>query len=98
MTWYNLITFSPMLPNKLAFVDIETTGLSAPYDRIIEIGIIRVEDNTITQTYQSLINPQTYLPKEITTITGITSEELENAPTFRSIKHDILEALIDCTF
>lgn len=87
-----------MLPNNLAFVDIETTGLSSFANRIIEIGIIRVEDNKIVQTYHSLINPETHLPPEIELITGITAKDLENAPTFRTIKKDILEALIDCTF
>jgi len=87
-----------MLPEKITFVDIETTGLRALYDRIIEIGILRVENGEITQTFQSLINPQTYIPSEITAITGITAGELENAPTFRQIKTDILELLVDTIF
>ncbi len=87
-----------MLPQKIAFVDIETTGLSSAYNRIIEIGIVRVEENKIVQTYHSLINPETRLPPEIELITGITAKDLENAPTFRSIKTDILETLIDSTF
>lgn len=87
-----------MLPQKLAFVDIETTGLSNAHNRIIEIGIVRVEDNQIVNTYHSLINPETHLPPEIELITGITAKDLENAPTFRSIKEDILDSLIDATF
>jgi DNA polymerase III subunit epsilon len=90
--------FYTMLPNKLAFVDIETTGTRSSYDRIIEIGILRVEDNKLTKTFQSLVNPQSYLPKEITRLTGITEQEVENAPTFHSIKDDVLEMLEDCTF
>lgn len=87
-----------MLPNKIAFVDIETTGMRSAYDRIIEIGILRVEDNELVQTFQSLINPQTHIPKEITSLTGITGKDLENAPTFRAIKDEIIEILADCTF
>lgn len=87
-----------MLPEKIVFVDIETTGLRPSFDRIIEIGIVRIEGNTIVQTYHSLINPETYLPKEITQITGITADDLENAPTFRQIKNDILESMIDAVF
>jgi DNA polymerase III subunit epsilon len=87
-----------MLPRTLAFVDIETTGLSSSFDRIIEIGIVRVEENIITQTYHSLINPEMHLPPEIELITGITTQDLEHAPSFRSIKQDILETLIDATF
>lgn len=87
-----------MLPERLVFVDLETTGVRSFYDRIIEIGIIRVENNEIVSTYHSLINPETHIPPEITMITGITGNDLENAPTFRQIKHDILEELIDSVF
>ncbi|MGH7203483.1 MAG: exonuclease domain-containing protein [Candidatus Levyibacteriota bacterium] len=87
-----------MLPHKLAFVDIETTGMRSSSDRIIEIGILRVEDNKLTKSFKSLINPESYLPKEITSLTGITTQELEHAPTFRSIKDEIVDILQDCIF
>jgi DNA polymerase-3 subunit epsilon len=87
-----------MLPDKLAFVDIETTGMRSAYDRIIEIGILRVENNKLVKTFHSLFNPQTYIPTEITKLTGITGRDLENAPTFRSMKDEILETLADCIF
>jgi DNA polymerase-3 subunit epsilon len=87
-----------MLPDKLAFVDIETTGMRSAYDRIIEIGILRVENNKLVKTFHSLFNPESYLPAEITSLTGITARELENAPTFRSMKDEILEVLADCVF
>lgn len=87
-----------MLPNKLAFVDLETTGTSAAYGRIIEIGVLRVENDVITKTYHSLINPQRYLPPEVEMLTGITIHDLENKPTFREVARDILEILDDCIF
>lgn len=87
-----------MLPDKLAFVDIETTGTSARFGRIIEIGIIRVEEGIITKTYQTLLNPQTHLPPEIEMLTGITQKDLEDKPTFREVKKDILEILVDSVF
>src|SRR6185437_7143312 len=68
------------------------------YDRIIEIGILRVEDGELVDTFSSLINPQSYLPKEITQLTGITQHDIESAPTFRSMKEEIIEILADCTF
>jgi len=87
-----------MLPTKLAFVDIETTGTRSSYDRIIEVGILRVEDNTLVKSYQTLINPQAYLPKEITMLTGITQHDIDHAPTFRSVKDEIWEMIQECTF
>lgn len=87
-----------MLPAKLAFVDIETTGMSALRGRIIEIGIVRVENGKVTQKYHQLINPQAYIPAEIEMLTGITLKDLENKPTFREIAGDILNILEDCVF
>lgn len=86
------------LPQKLAFVDIETTGGNFTHDRIIEVGIVRVENNKIVKTFQSLVNPQEFLPLEITYLTGITAAQLERAPTFRAIKSDLQELLNDCIF
>jgi DNA polymerase III epsilon subunit-like protein len=36
-----------MIPDKLAFLDVETRGRNPSYDRIIEIGIVRVEKGKI---------------------------------------------------
>lgn len=87
-----------MLPDKLAFVDIETTGTRSSFDRIIEVGIVRVEDNKIVKTYQTLINPQAHVPPEIEILTGIKAGDLESAPTFREVADEILEVLADTFF
>ncbi len=86
------------LPEKLAFVDIETTGGRSQFDRIIEIGIVRVENNKVVKKYQSLLNPDTYVSPFIEQLTGITSKELERAPTFYEVKDEILDILKDCIF
>ena len=39
-------------------LDTETTGLSAYYDEIIEMGILRVRNNTIVDKYSQLIKPR----------------------------------------
>lgn len=87
-----------MLPTKLAFVDIETTGSKAGFDRILEIGILRVEENTIVKSFSSLINPEVHIPPEIQRLTGILPSDIENAPTFYQVKDEVLELLKDCIF
>ncbi|HXS14710.1 MAG TPA: exonuclease domain-containing protein [Candidatus Saccharimonadales bacterium] len=87
-----------MLPQKIVFVDTETTGLSVTKDRIIEIGILRIENNKIVAKYQTLINPQTFFSPFITSLTGITQEEVANAPTFREVKHTITALLSGAVF
>lgn len=87
-----------MLPTTLSFVDVETTGTNATYNRIIEIGIVRVEHNKIVAKYNSLVNPETHLDPFIANMTGIRPEDLNNAPTFFDIKEDILTLLTDSLF
>ncbi len=86
--------------NKInySFVDIETTGSHSRYDRIIEIGILRVEQDKVVRTYNQLINPQTYLSPFIAQMTGINPDDLESAPPFEHIKEEILEVLDDTIF
>ncbi len=87
-----------MLPQKLAFVDVETTGVSTRFDRVIEIGILRMENDKEVAKFSSLLNPQTFLPPEITRITGIKAQDLENAPSFSDIEETVLELLNGCVF
>ena len=87
-----------MLPAKLAFVDIETTGLSATYDRIIEIAVLVVENNQVVDKYKTLINPQIHVPKEIELITGIYAGQLEAAPTFNRIKYKLKQLFTNRLF
>ena len=87
-----------MLPKKLTFVDLETTGGRALYDRVIEIGMIRVEDNHVIKEFSSLVNPNTAIPPEIERLTGISGNDVAVAPSFRSIADTVLELLEDSVF
>ncbi len=74
-----------MLPTPLVFLDTETTGLSVKKDRIIEVGLLRVENGKEVARYQTLINPQTYISPFISQITNIQASDLEEAPLFEDI-------------
>ncbi len=87
-----------MLGNKLVFVDVETTGGSPVYDRIIEVAALRVENGKLVDKFVTLVNPGCHLPHEITSLTGITSDMLDSAPSFRAIMTDLGEILAECIF
>lgn len=55
-------------------VDLEMTGLHARTDRILEIGAVKVEQGSVSETYQCLVNPRMELPEEIINLTGITNQ------------------------
>ncbi|WP_209330750.1 exonuclease domain-containing protein [Lunatimonas salinarum] len=77
-----------------AIVDIETTGGFSAGNRIIEIAVVIHDGVRIVKEYQTLINPNRMLPGFITGLTGITSEMLEQAPTFSEIAGE-LSALLE---
>jgi 3-hydroxyacyl-[acyl-carrier-protein] dehydratase len=67
----------------LAFIDVETNGRSARSgDRVIEIGILRVQGGRICGEYQQLIDPRRRISPIITQLTGITPAMCVGMPTF----------------
>src|SRR5439155_8871885 len=73
----------PLSQLALAFVDVETTGASAEWgDRVIEVGVVRVEGGVVVKEYQQLIDPRRRIGPGITALTGITQEMTAGKPTF----------------
>jgi DNA polymerase III subunit epsilon len=69
---------SPSVPRKFVVFDLETTGFSAIWNEIIEVGAIRVDvDSDIHDTFQALVKPLKRIPKRITTINGISQEMVD---------------------
>jgi DNA polymerase-3 subunit epsilon len=75
---------------KFAVVDLETTGGQSSRDRIIEIGIVIMQNGQIIDTYSSLVNPERSIPPFISGMTGITNEMVSRAPKFFEIAKDIV--------
>ena len=67
-------------PEKYVVIDLETTGLSPDWDRIIEIGAIKVENGSIIDTFQHLVYPGGEISSFIEQLTGITNEMLAGQP------------------
>ena len=54
-------------------IDIETTGLTPLYDEIIEFAAIKIENDSIVDSYSTLIKPSQPISSFITSLTGITN-------------------------
>lgn len=76
-------------------VDCETTGLVPSLDRVIEIGAVKVLDGKVIDEFSTLINPEIFIPTEITGITGITTEMLQGHPLIQDVLPKYMEFLGD---
>jgi len=74
-------------------LDIETTGLSRYIHKITEIAAVKVKDNKIIEEYQTLVNPETKIPRFITRLTGIDNEMVKDAPTINEVMPGLLKFL-----
>ena len=79
-------------------VDIETTGGTARSHKIIEVAIVTFDGQNIVDTYSTLINPKKFIPPFITSLTGISNDMIEGAPTFEEIADIILQKTDDKIF
>ena len=71
------------LPLDCDFVgfDIETTGLDGETERITEIGAVRVVNGTVTESFQTFVDPGKPIPPEIVQLTGISDSDVAGAPS-----------------
>lgn len=68
------------------------------HDRVIDIGIVVVEEGKVLEKYNTLIDPESYIPTSIQSLTGISERDLARAPTFNSIAKEIHELLKGAIF
>jgi len=86
------------LPQDLVFVDLETTGGNAAYDRITEVGIVRIGADGWVKEWNSLVNPECRIPAYIEAFTGITNDMVAVAPRFAEIASEVRQRLDGALF
>ena len=76
-------------------VDIEGSGAQHKENEgIVEISLIVVSDGCVTQErFTKLINPEVKIPIFITKVHGIRNKDVESAPVFSQVKHDVEKML-----
>ena len=71
--------------------DLETTGLYARRDKIIEIGAVRMKHGKEIERFQTFVDPGCRLEKRTVELTGITDEMLRGAPKIQEALPKFLE-------
>src|ERR1700694_1268000 len=70
-------------------VDLETTGGSAQFDRVMEVAAVRIENGGIQYRRECLVEPGMPIPPFVTRITGINAALVRGKPTFESVLPDL---------
>ncbi len=79
-----------IFPDEYIVFDLETTE-----NIIIEIGAIKIKNDKIIDTFQTLINPQKHISYMSTKINHITDEMVKDAPSFKEIAFDFYKFIKD---
>lgn len=76
-------------PSDWAVVDVETTGLSPRYDRVVEVAVIRMSaDGEEIETWSTLVDPERDM--SAARFNGLSAADVRGAPTFAEIMPDVL--------
>ena len=84
------------MQKRKLILDTETTGLNFENDRIIEIGIVELIDDVLTQNYfHEYVNPNKDISLSAQKVHGISNEFLIDKPTFNNIVEKFLDFIKD---
>ncbi|WP_145467696.1 PolC-type DNA polymerase III [Staphylococcus pettenkoferi] len=78
--------------------DVETTGLSNQYDKIIELAAVKVHDGEIIDKFERFSNPHEKLSDTIKNLTHITDDMLVDAPEIDDVLTEFKEWVGDAIF
>ncbi|MEW4353384.1 bifunctional DnaQ family exonuclease/ATP-dependent helicase [Streptococcus pneumoniae] len=82
---------------KYAVVDLEATSANSNA-KIIQVGIVLIENGQIVKTYETDVNPHQALDSHIEELTGLTDQRLKAAPDFSQVAGEIYSLISDAVF
>lgn len=83
------------LKKNLIVLDIESTGVWVEKDKIIEIALLKYGPDRTKETFQTRLNPGIAIPAVVTELTGISDEDVKNAPRFKDVADKIFSFIGD---
>lgn len=78
---------------RIAAIDVETTGFDSENDRVIEVGIVEMCNGEVLDRYGQLVNPGIPIPGPVSRLTGIQQADVEDQPPFSHIAEEVRSRL-----
>ncbi|HEU5375932.1 MAG TPA: exonuclease domain-containing protein [Ktedonobacteraceae bacterium] len=76
-------------PSIRVALDLETTGLHAEQDAILEVAAVKFQGAKILDKMETLISPGRSIPYRVQRLTGITPQQVAGAPRFESVARQL---------
>jgi DNA polymerase-3 subunit epsilon len=80
---------------KFCVIDLETTGGNPENEKIIEIGMVKIENRKISEERSFLVNPQKDIPDFVQKLTGIRKADVEHSPKIEEVIDEIVQFIGD---
>ena len=83
-----------VLTKPIVFFDLETTGLDTVNDRIISLGIVKINpDYQLELQKEFVVNPGVAIPEQASLVHGIYNDDVEYSPFFDEIIPELMNIL-----
>lgn len=79
-------------------VDVETTGMNSQFNRVMDVGVVKMKNGKVIETWESLINPQQDIDYWITFYTKLENKHVKHKPVFKFFSEKINNLLKDSIF
>ena len=76
-------------------LDLETTGLSFRTEKITEVGIMKIKNGEVIDSFETFVNPEKPIPPKVVEVTNITDDMVKDAPKIEEVFPKILEFVGD---
>ncbi|MGI9542041.1 MAG: exonuclease domain-containing protein [Cyclobacteriaceae bacterium] len=86
------------LNKPLAVFDLETTGTDIVEDQIVEISVVKIQQDGKENVFTRRVKPTIPIPLESSMIHGIYPDDVVDAPTFKDLAPELFEFLKGCDF
>lgn len=87
---YMKYTRARKLTENYVVFDFETTGFDVFESQIIQIAAVQYENHKKIDEYVTFVNPRFSIPEKITQITGISDNDVRDAPVLQNVLPDLI--------